>query len=293
MRIKIFFYSEDANFFYRLNIALARLRISFKILNIGSKIPNYPCLILTTSNEISKLKLHFNRNAKILSYGKEDDFEQYILRILAAIRIGYKEKYSELTFSIDPGTRHIGLVVFLDNYYLNSHTLHEKVDLIKILKNYVNFLQENNQGEINLYFKFGKGVFHITVDLVKTIYSEFKCIKCVKVLLIDEAKSSQIKIREAETKILLSKHEASALVLALRKGIEVDQENYLKIFRNSNFKKSKKENIEEIRFEKSNGTILTFEEIAKRILTGEMSLKETLRMYQENSIVDWRKKQYI
>lgn len=275
MRIKIFVLTEDLNFFYRLNLALSRLRISFKILNVGSKIPDYSCLILTTSKEIPKLKCQINKNAKILSYGKDEDFERYILRILAAIRIGYKKKYSELIFSIDPGTRHIGLVIFLDDYYLNSHTLHEKIDLIKILKNYVNFLQENNQGEMNLNFKFGRGVLPITIDLVKEIYSEFKGIKNIKVLLIDEAKSSKIKIHDDETKILLRKHEASALILALRRGIEVDQENFLNIIRNFKLKKLKTESIEKIKFEKTNGTALTFEEIAKKILTGELSLKET------------------
>ena len=51
-----------------------------------------------------------------------ENFSCYILKILAAYRVNYKDCYSELTFSIDPGTSQIGIIVFLDDFYLHAHT---------------------------------------------------------------------------------------------------------------------------------------------------------------------------
>ena len=93
--------------------------------------------------EMNRFKNVDRMKGKILSYANEDNFEQYIVKVLAVNKIGNKY-YSELVFSIDPGTKHLGLVIFLDDYYLNSHTIFEKDRLIERIRIYINALQENN-----------------------------------------------------------------------------------------------------------------------------------------------------
>ena len=173
MRNLIFLLSENLNFFYRLNKELNRLTIKFKILNFSDKIPNLTSIVLTTQEELEKIKERVKNNVKILSFAKQDNFEKYILKILAYHRIGIKA-YSDLTFSIDPGTKRIGLVVFLDDYYLESNTYYLKEDLFKSIENYVNFLQEDISKPMNLEFKFGRGIIQITLELVNNIFSLFK-----------------------------------------------------------------------------------------------------------------------
>ncbi|MFX1395286.1 MAG: hypothetical protein ACFFAH_17240 [Promethearchaeota archaeon] len=279
MRNKILYiYTEELKFFYLLNKELNRLKIKFKVLNLGDKIPNIPCILITTFNELKKIKNYNRKKVNILSYNKKEDFNQFILKILASYRIGYKEDYSNLIFSIDPGTKHIGLVVFLDEYYLNSHTVYNKADLIRTIKNYVNSLQMNNQNLIDVIFKFGIGILPITKDLINSAYKTFKSRGKVKIYLIDESKSSKIKVYENKRKI--PKHEASALVLSFRNGVEVNKKN-LQLYLNSN--KLKKENFVLENLENTNN-ITTLSEIAEKVINGELSLSESTEMFKNAKI---------
>jgi len=226
--LKIFLLSEDSKFFYRLNKELTSLNIAFNILNIGDKIPNFPCLILTTSEEVDKFENPNEDIVKIHAFTHKKNFSRYVLRILASYHIGYKEEYSELTFSLDPGTKHIGLAVFLDDYYLNSHTFFNIDALFKKIGDYVEFLQKNSSEMRNITFKFGMGVFSTALELVSNLYAYFKEQNNMRVFLIDEAKSSKIKIYGQRKRI--PKDEVSALILSLRDGIEITRKNYVKIF---------------------------------------------------------------
>ena len=253
MRNKIFIYSENLNFFYLVNRELNQLNIKFKILNFGDKIPSIPCIIITSVKELERIESQ-NRKVVILSYDKNDNFNQFILRILASYRIGYKEQYSNLIFSIDPGTKHIGLLIYLDDYYLNSHTIYNKEDLIIKIKDYVQGLQKTDD-IISLKFKFGKGVLPMTINLINSIYNLFKNRANMKIYLIDESKSSKIKIYKNKRKI--PKHEASALVLSFRDGVEVNMLSFQNDINHINSNKLKKENILIENIENSNN-ILTF-----------------------------------
>lgn len=277
MRIKIFILTENPLFFLKLNKILTEKKIKFKILNLWNKIPNIPSLILTTLEEINKIKNNDKKNAIILSYAKEDSFKQYYLKILAAYRIGHVKDYSKLTFSIDPGAKQIGLVIFLDDYYLNSHTIYDPKNVIKKIKEYVNTLQNKNSNFTHLSFKFGGGVPQTTTDLVKEIFNIYKNRK-KKIYLIDEAKSSKIKIYDNEKKSSMPKHEASALILALRDGIEINQNNYSKIFKQFKFSKLKEEGFNKEIFKKGNRMILTTQEIMQKVLSGKLSLSEAPEM---------------
>ncbi|MHA1490806.1 MAG: hypothetical protein ACTSRI_14315 [Promethearchaeota archaeon] len=228
--------------------------------------------------EINKIKNNDKKNAIILSYAKEDSFKQYYLKILAASRIGHIKDYSKLTFSIDPGAKQIGLVVFLDDYFLNSHTIHDPKNVIKKIKEYVNAFQNKNSNFTHLIFKFGGGIPQMTIDLVKEICNIYKNKNKKKFYLIDEAKSSKIKIYDNEKKISMPKHEASALILALRDGMEINQDNYSKIFKQFKFNKLKEEDFNKEISKKSNRMILTTHEIMQKVLSGKLSLSESSEM---------------
>jgi len=248
------------------------------VLNIGNKIPNLPCLILTTSDEIEEIENRNNQYAKFLTYSKNEDLDKYILKVLAAYRIGYKDKYSELVFSIDPGTKHIGLVVFLDDYYLNSQTFFKKEELLNKVIKYIETFQNDAPNSLNLKFKFGRGVLPITLELISNFYTDLNGCKNVRVFLIDESKSSKLKIIDKKRKI--PKDEASALILALRDGIEVNQENYVKIFSDIKLKKFKGPNNKRI-YNNSIESIEVLKDIIEKLLDGEISLSKSLKSLQE------------
>ncbi|MHA1438757.1 MAG: hypothetical protein ACTSPD_14395 [Promethearchaeota archaeon] len=279
MRNNIFVLTENLNFFYCLNRELKHLNIIFKVLNIGGKIPELPFLILTTSEELKKFQKPGKKFPFFLAYNKEDNFEQYILKVLAAYRIGYKDVYSKLIFAIDPGTKYIGLVVFLDDIFLISHTFYNREDFFKKVKNYVNFFQKDKNKELLLNFKFGKGVLSITEKLIKEIYEIFKSKKKLKIYLIDETKSSKIRIQKNGANF--PKHEASALIISLRGGMELQKSNYSRIFSQIKSKSLKTEEFDTRLYENFSGNKLTLNQLAEKVLLGEISLKELAEITKE------------
>lgn len=284
MRNKILYvYTENLNFFYRLNKELIHLNVKFKILNVRTKLPIHNSIVLTTSEEVHKFKKIFE-NVYFLPYSDGENFNHYILKMLAAYRIAYKDYYSELTFSIDPGTKHIGLVVFLDDYFLASHTIYDKNDFIKVIKEFITCFQKNNPNLINLQFKFGRGFARITIDLVKETYNSFKNRNRMKVFLIDESKSSKIKIQDKSKKIR-TKHEISALILALRKGLEINQTNYYKTIKQIKLENSNDIKGKEIINEEIKDSSSKLKEVIESILNNEVSLSESSELIKKPRMV--------
>ena len=281
MRNKILYIStENLNFFYRLNKELNRLNIRFEILNLRIKNPIVPSLILTTSKEAPKFK-NSSEKLRILPYSEEYNFHYYILKVLAAYRVGYEEYYSKLMFSIDPGTKQIGVVIFLDDFFLISHTFYDKKDFIEFIKDIINYFQDDNPNLMILKFKFGRGVLPLTFELLKNIFDLFNSRKKMKFYLIDESKSSKTKIKDKKKRVK-TKHELSALILSLRKGIEVNQSNYLRIFKqsklhDSNYIGDNNKNLGEF-----NNPIINLQELIDKILNNEMSLSESSEILHEN-----------
>lgn len=274
MRNKILYIStENLNFFYRLNKELNRLKIRFEILKIRTKLPTLPSIILTTSEEIHKFEKTYEK-LTILPYSYGDNFNHYILRVLAVYKIEFKDNYSELTFSIDPGTNQIGIVIFLDDYYLNSHTIYEKENYIKIINDYIICFQKEGSNLMRLNFKFGRGVIEITSDLLKRVFEAFKDRKFMKVYLIDESKSSKIKIQDKK-KRLRTKHEASALIIAIRKGTEVEERNYLKIVNQHKFLNSNNFNKIKNDLDHNNDKESNLKETIDKLLNNEISLSNS------------------
>ena len=229
MRNKVFILTEDLQFFYKINQKLNELKIKSKILNFWNNLPNIPSVILTTSKEVSRIKIRDLKSSKLLPYSTDYDMEGYLIRVLAAYKIGYKEDYSELVFSVDPGTIHFGLVVFLDDYFLKSHTFNNKNALLNQIRKYTSFLQETNKNLIAIRLKFGSGVLSTSIDLIRNIFEIFKDRERLSIFIVDEKRSSKINIYNNKKRF--PKHEASALILALRNGIKVEKSNFLQVLK--------------------------------------------------------------
>jgi len=278
-RNKIYVLTENLNFFYKLNKQLNRFNIPFKILSFSNKIPISPSIVLTTLEEFKKHQ-NYHKNGNFLTYSSEKPFEEYILKVISAYRIGYKDYYSELTFSIDPGNRS-GLVVFLDDYYLISHCCFETRDLIKKIKNYTQYFQKNNPDPMKLVLKFGRGVLSLTRDLVDIISTIFRDEKKMHILLIDEFKSSKIKISNKDKKHKISKDEVSALVLALRDGIEVTKKNYHLVFNQIKSRTLIKEDFKKVKLDEKSISLEKIADIVVQVLNGELSLSRSSQMIKE------------
>ena len=282
MRNNIYILTENLNFFYRLNKELLRLKVKFEILTVRSKIPTFRSIILTTSEEIHKFEKKY-KNLQILPYHKDDNFDQYILRILGAYKIDYEGIYSVLLFSIDPGTSQIGIAVFLDDYFLQSHTIYNKERFIEVINGYILSFQQNDSNPIRLIFKFGRGIISITTDLLNLVYETFRTRKTMEVYLVDETRTSKIKIQD-KRKQLRTKHEVSSLIIAMREGIAVDSSNYLQTIRqkgslNSNSHEREESDLDEIQEKK-----LKLIKIIKRILNNDITLSKSCELIKDLKI---------
>ena len=269
----IYILTDDLNFFYRVNKLLNNKKLNFKILNFWDKIPNIPSIILTTSQELDRITCK-NELVDIIPYSPEENLEKYLFKVLAAYRLGYRD-YEELTFSIDPGLNHIGLAVFLDGFYLNSQTVLEKKNFVNILILYEQSIQEDNSKNLNLIFKFGKGLIEISKNFIRDIFNFYRSER-LQVYLIYEANSSKIRISYKGKKF--PKHESSAIILAFRNGIEVNSDNYEKIFFQSKIKSERKASYS-IENQKNSSNLA---EIAEKVISGEISLKESYSLINNN-----------
>jgi len=271
----LYILTEDLNFFYILKKELDKHNIKFQILNLDAKIPKISSIILTTSEDIDKLNIRNHKS--YLVYSKNHDFKNYLVRVLAAFRIGYKKYYSRLTFSIDPGKK-LGLMIFLDDYYLNSYCCFEISEIFTIIQKYYETFQKDSQEILFLDFKLGRGVLPITFDLVKHIYRIYNDRKNLRVFLIDEFRSSKIRSSEDHAGRKFSKDEISALILAFRNGILVNSNNYEKIFE---LIKNKKLNTGKFRGLKSNNDetdLSDLKEVIEKILNCDISLNDAMKI---------------
>lgn len=275
----LYILTEDLNFFYILKNDLDKHNIKFQILNLDAKIPTISSIILTTSEDIDKLEVRNHNN--YLVYSKKDDFKKYLIKVTAAYRIRHIKNYSTLTFSIDPGNK-LGLMIFLDDFYLDSYCCFEKIDLLNTINKYVDTFQEGNPKLMYLNFKLGRGVLTITFDLVTEIYRLFKGRKNLRVYLIDEFRSSKIRFSREKGGRKISKDEISALILAFRDGIAVDQDNYKIIIEQIKNKKLKIGNFNTLKTENHEKSLLELKEMVEKVLHGELALSNAMKMLNNN-----------
>lgn len=271
----LYILTEDLNFFYILKNELDKHNIEFQILNLDAKIPTISSIILTTTEDIDRLKVRNHDN--YLVYSKSHDFKKYLIKVIAGFRIGYKKYYSRLTFSIDPGKK-FGLMIFLDDYYLNSYCCFEINEIITIIKQYFETFQDDNQEMMFLEFKLGRGVLPITYHLVKQIYSIFHNRKNLRVFLIDEFRSSKIRSSEDHAGRKFSKDEISALVLAFRNGILVTSNNYESIFEQIQSKKLNTGKLKALKSENDDDNLSDLKDVVEKVLNGDLALNNAMKM---------------
>jgi len=276
----LYILTEDLNFFFLLKSELDKYKIPFQILDLDSKIPKIPSIILTTSSDYKKLT---NKNrSNYLVYSKNVDFKKYFLLMLAAVRVGYKEHYTTFTFSIDPGKK-LGLMVFLDDYYLDSYCCYETNSFFSIIQKYIDIFEENNPTLMKINFKLGRGVLDITYGLVKQIYILFQNRKYLRVCLVDEFKSSQFKLSGNSIGKKFTKDEISALILAFRIGIDVRYDNYEYIFEQLRMKKLFIGKPETENHETHRGNSFSLEELVEKVLSGNLSLSNAIVIISANN----------
>ncbi|MBY9008839.1 MAG: hypothetical protein KGD74_03125 [Candidatus Lokiarchaeota archaeon] len=276
----LYILTEDLNFFYLLKSELDKNNIHFKILDLDSKIPKIPSIILTTTSDYKKHR--YKNRINYLIYSKNNDFGTYFLHVIAAVRIGYKKNYSTLTFSIDPGKK-LGLMVFLDDYYLDSYCCFENSDFFAIIKKNIDTFEGDNPALMKLSFKLGRGVLDITYDLVKQIYTLFQNRNCLRVCLIDEFKSSQFKFSGNNVGKKFTKDEISALILAFRLGIDVRFDNYEDIFEQIWMKKIFIRKTEIEKSENHGETLLSLGEVVEQVLNGKLTLSKAIEIINPNN----------
>jgi hypothetical protein len=131
---------------------------------------------------------------------------------------------------------------------------------------------------MKIKFKLGRGVLSITFDLVKDIFRIFQGRNNISVYLIDEFKSSKIRFSGEKKTRRFSKDEISALILAFRNGIKVDQDDYEYKFEQIRNKSIKPDNFNMTKTDNREEYLLDLKEIIERVLNDEIPLSSAMKM---------------
>lgn len=264
LRIKLYIYSNNSRFFYKINNSLNKLRIPFYVLNYGVKLRNINGIILTTEKEYNNTISTENQTDRFLVYSNTQDFEEYIMHVLATHKFGFKKRYFKLIFSIDPGKNKSGMAIFLDEYFLISKILYNQKDFVDNIGKFISYFNSDKLKPIMIKIFFGIGVPSLVESLLEVLSHKFK--EFIPIFyLVDERNTSKMKYNKHIFKI--SKHEISAIWIAIR-GIKAIKS--MKILENNeeNTKSELPKNLNsEIKFD---------ENLAKNIYFGNLSISDAL-----------------
>jgi len=268
LRIKLYIYSNNSRFFYKINNSLNKLRIPFYVLNYGVKLRNINGIILTTEKEYNNTITPENKTDRFLVYSDTQDFEEYIMHILATHKFGFKKRYFELIFSVDPGKNKSGIAIFLDEYFLISKILHNQREFVDYIGKFISYFNSDKLKPIIIKIFFGIGVPRLVESLLEILSYEFK--EFIPIFyLVDERNTSKMKYNKHIFKI--SKHEISAIWIAIRGIKAIKSMNIL----NSNEKNSQSELPKKL-----NSEIKFDENLAKNVYFGNSSISEALNFKQ-------------
>ena len=267
LRIKIYIYSNNSRFFYKINNSLNELRIPFYVLNYGIKLRNIKGIILTTQKEFDGISSENLKN-RFLIYQDTQDFEEYIMHVLAAHKLNFKKRYLELIFSIDPGKNNSGIAIFLDEYFLISKILHNQREFVDYIGKFISYFNSDKLKPIIIKIFFGIGVPSLVESLLEVLSRKFKEFFPI-FYLVDERNTSKMKYDKHIFKI--SKHEISAIWIAIR-GI--------KAIKSMNILNSNKEDSQSEFPKKLNSEIKFDINLAKNVYFGNSSISEALNFKQ-------------
>ncbi|MCK4687851.1 MAG: hypothetical protein KAT66_06960, partial [Candidatus Lokiarchaeota archaeon] len=164
---------------------------------------------------------------------------------------------------------------------LNSQTIYDEKAFIMVIRDYVDCFQKNNPKLLKVNLKFGRGILQITINLIKEIYQVFNNRSHLKLYLIDESKSSKIKIQDIKKRIM-TKHEVSALILAFRNGIEMNYANNFENIRQNKFQKLNTMDNKERHIEEVNDSVIDLRNIIEKVLNNEISLSKSIEMLKDD-----------
>ncbi len=267
LRIKLYIYSNNSRFFYKINNSLNELRIPFYVLNYGVKLRNIKGIILTTQKEFDGISSENLKN-RFLIYQDTQDFEEYIMHVLAAHKFNFKKRYLELIFSIDPGKNKSGIAIFLDEYFLISKILHNQREFVDYIGKFISYFNSDKLKPIIIKIFFGIGVPSLVESLLDVLSRKFKEFMPI-FYLVDERNTSKMKYDKHIFKI--SKHEISAIWIATRGIKAIKSMNIL----NSNEEDSQSE------FPKKLNSEIKFDiNLAKNVYFGNSSISEALNFKQ-------------
>jgi hypothetical protein len=263
LRLKIYLYSNDSRFFYKVNNSLKKLKTPIQVLNFGQKIRNIDGVVLTTQEEFERLS-HEIQSDKFLVYSDSQDLEEFSMQILATHKFGNKREYSEIIFSIDPGENKSGMAIFLDEYFFLSKILYNQKDIMESIKKFISYFNFEKSDPYRIKIFLGSGVPSLVNRLLDALSKEFEGETPI-FYLVDERKTSKIKDRKKILKI--SKHEISAIWIALRAIKALKHINYLDESINNNLKQPYRILNSEISFD---------ENLYKEVFLGNLSISEAL-----------------
>lgn len=267
LRIKIYIYSNNSRFFYKINNSLNELRIPFYVLNYGIKLRNIKGIILTTQKEFDGISSENLKN-RFLIYQDTQDFEEYIMHVLAAHKFNFEKRYLELIFSIDPGKNNSGIAIFLDEYFLISKILHNQREFVDYIGKFISYFNSDKLKPIIIKIFFGIGVPSLVESLLEVLSRKF--IEFMPIFyLVDERNTSKMKYDKHIFKI--SKHEISAIWIAIR-GI--------KAIKSMNILNNNKEDSQSEFPKKLNSEIKFDINLAKNVYFGNSSISEALNFKQ-------------
>jgi len=267
LRIKLYIYSNNSRFFYKINKSLNELRIPFYVLNYGVKLRNIKGIILTTQKEFDGISSENLKN-RLLIYQDTQDFEEYIMHVLAAHKLNFKKRYLELIFSIDPGKNKSGIAIFLDEYFLISKILHNQREFVDYIGKFISYFNSDKLKPIIIKIFFGIGVPSLVESLLEVLSRKFKEFMPI-FYLVDERNTSKMKYDKHIFKI--SKHEISAIWIAIR-GI--------KAMKSMNILNSNEEHPQSEFLKKLNSEIKFDINLAKNVYFGNSSISEALNFKQ-------------
>jgi len=256
-------YSNDSRFFYKVNNSLKKLKIPIQVLNFGQKVRNFDGVVLTTQEEFERLPDEIQSD-KFLVYSDSQDFEEYIMQILATHKFGNNRDYNEIIFSIDPGENKTGVAIFLDEYFFISRIFYDQKKIVSEIKKFISYFKFRKSDAYKIKIFFGIGVPSLVESLLDALTEEFKENPPI-FYLVDERKTSKIKHRK---KILnITKHEISAIWIAIRAIKALKSVNYFDESIKNNRKQSQKKLNSEIKFD---------ENLDKEVFLGNLSISEAL-----------------
>jgi len=264
LRIKLYIYTKNPRFFYKINNSLNKLRIPFYVLNYGVKLRNINGIILTTEKEYNNAISPENQTDRFLVYSNTQDFEEYLMHVLATHKFGFKKQYLKLIFSIDPGKNKSGMAIFLDEYFLISKILYNQKDFVDNIGKFISYFNSDKLKPIMIKIFFGIGVPSLVESLLEVLSRKFK--EFIPIFyLVDERNTSKMKYNKHIFKI--SKHEISAIWIAIR-GI--------KAIKSMKILESNEENTTSELPKNLNSEIKFDENFAKNIYFGNLSISDAL-----------------